>query len=162
MKKNSLLFFNIICFLTGGIFGFCSKIYLEKRKKECCQEKVDKFKGYYNILNLWLGLKQEGKSLEKYFIDNGYKTVAIYGMGEMGNHLYEELKDSNIVKVLYGIDKNTASDHSGLEIRDLDDDLDVVDVVVVTATFAYKEIKEDIEKRLNSKIVSLDDVILEV
>lgn len=43
---------------------------------------------FYDILNQWLMLKQEDKSLEKYFVENNISSVAIYGMGEMFNRLY--------------------------------------------------------------------------
>lgn len=120
--------------------------------------KVDKFKGYYNLLNQWLMIKQEGKSLDEYFEKNGYKTVAIYGMGEMGNRLYEELKNTNI-EVKYAVDKNATSLYSELEVKELEDLLPEVDVVVVTATFAFNEISEKISDKFACPIISLEDVV---
>ena len=43
----------------------------------------------FKILNKWLNLNHDGKSLQKYFDDNYIKTVAIYGMGELGKRLYD-------------------------------------------------------------------------
>ncbi len=120
---------------------------------------IDKFKGYYNILNQWLALKQEGKSLEQYFVENAYKTIAIYGMGEMGNHLYNELKNSEKVDVKYAIDKNAVNIYSQLEVIELEEDMPKVDVVVVTATFAFDEIEKELSSNIDYPIVSLDDVV---
>lgn len=123
--------------------------------------KVDKFKGYYNMLNQWLILRQKGETLEKYFRDNGFKTIAIYGMGEMGNRLYDELCNTEI-EVKYAIDKAVGSHFfSELDVRDIDSALDEVDAVIVTATFAFDEISEKLENRINCPIISLNDVVFE-
>lgn len=121
-------------------------------------EKVDKFKSYYNMLNQWLIIKQEGRTLEKYFLDNGYRTIAIYGMGEMGNRLYDELKDSSI-EVKYAIDKNADSTYAEIEVMGLEDDLAEVDAVVVTAVFAFNTIEDELTDKLLFPLISLEDVI---
>ena len=112
------------------------------------------------MLNQWLCIKQEGKSLDEYFKENNYKTVAIYGMGEMGNRLYDELKNTDI-EVKYAIDKNASSTYSELDVKEIDDELPEVDVVVVTATFAFDDIVEDIQDKFVCPIVSLEDVVYE-
>ena len=78
MKKGTI---GILGTLVGAVAA--ASITKSKTNKTVTQknEKVDKFKGYYNMLNQWLCLKQEGKNLNEYFDNNGYKTVAIYGMG---------------------------------------------------------------------------------
>lgn len=163
MKKG---LFGILGLVTGAAAGFAGDRYLISKGNDRIQGKVDKFKGYYNILNQWLILKQEGKSLEKYFTDNNYKTIAIYGMGELGNRLYEELKDSSEVELKYGIDNNAASTYSEMEVISLDEyeeaDTDDVDVIIVTATFAFDEIEEKLSDIVNCDIVSLDDVVFDV
>ena len=113
------------------------------------------------MLNQWLILKQEGKSLIEYFNKNGYKSVAIYGMGEMGNRLYDELKDSEI-ELKYAIDKNAAGTYSELNVIGKDDDFPEVDVLVVTATFAFDEIEDELSGKVDWPIVSLEDVVYEI
>ncbi len=158
MKKGGVAVFST---LIGAVAGFAGSSYLGNKKVEQKAEKVDKFKGYYNMLNQWLILKQEGKTLEKYFLDNGYKTIAIYGMGEMGNRLYDELKGTS-VEVKYAIDKNAASTYSELTVIDPDDDYEPVDAVIVSAIFAFDEIEEQLSGKLDCPIVSLEDVVYEV
>ena len=93
MKKGLL---TVLGTVLGAVAGGAAIGNIEGRKIKSQEKEVEKYRAYYNMLNQWMVLKQEGKSLEKYFIDNGYKTVAIYGMGEMGNRLYEELKGTSI------------------------------------------------------------------
>lgn len=142
---------------AGGMAA--NKIFRLKETKK--DGKIDKFKGYYQLLNQWLILKQEGKLLDKYFVDNGYKTVAIYGMGEMGNRLYDELKNSEEVQVKYAVDQNKASIYSELELLAMEDEMPEADVIVVTATFAFYEIEKELSEKVAFPIVSLEDIVLE-
>ena len=158
MKKGVV---GVLGAVAGVVVGAAAVNKLSGNTVEAKSEKADKFKGYYNMLNQWLILKQEGKSLETYFTDNGYKTVAIYGMGEMGNRLYEELKDTT-VEVKYAVDKNAMGIYSELEIVDNENTFSPVDVMVVTATFAFDEIENELQDKIDCPIVSLDDVVYEV
>ena len=160
MKKR---LFSVISLIVGAAAGFVCCSYLDWNKLNSVQKKVDKFKEYYNILNQWLILKQEGNSLEKYFIENKYKTVSIYGMGEIGNRLYEELKDSSKIEVKYGIDNNASDTYSELEVLSLEEYTDLaaddIDVIVVTATFAFDDIKKSLSELLDCNIISIEDVV---
>lgn len=154
MKKRTAVLTTVLGGLTGAVVT--GKIV--GKEVQTKGEKINKFKGYYSMLNQWLALKQKGKSLAEYFVSNEYKEMCIYGMGEMGNRLYDELKNTEI-KVKYAIDKDAASTYSELDVKEIDDDLPEVDVVVVTATFAFDDIVEDIQDKFSCPIVSLEDVV---
>lgn len=158
MKKGFVATLGVVVgAVIGG--GVTSKVCHENINEK--NLKVDKFKGYYNMLNQWLVLKQKGQSLEKYFVDHNYKVIAIYGMGEMGNRLYDELKNTSI-EIKYAVDKEAANTYSELEVLDKDVDFENVDAMVVTATFAFSEIEEELQKKVEFPIVSLEDVVYEV
>ncbi len=125
--------------------------------------KKDKFRLYYDAMNQWLVLKNAGKGLEDYFANNGYKNIAIYGMGELGNRLYEELTGSDKVEVKYAIDKNSGYLYEGdLSIVSIENELEMVDVIVVTAIFDFESIQETLSKKIQYPIVSLEEVVFEV
>lgn len=157
MKKGMV---NVLSTILGATVGAVVAKKIAGKKVEEKMGKIDKFKRYYNMLNQWLILKQEGQSLEKYFTDNGYKTLAIYGMGEMGNRLYEELKNTSI-EIKYAIDKNASGKYADIDVKDLEDELEVVDVVVVSAIFVYGEIVEELGSVIDFPIISLEDVVYE-
>ena len=56
-------------------------------------------------LKRWLENRNANKTLVDYFHRYGYKTIAIYGAGDLGRLLYEEIKNSDI-QVKYFIDRN--------------------------------------------------------
>lgn len=158
MGKGTIAVFST---LIGAAAGALGVNYLKEKEVEKKKVKVDKFKGYYNMLNQWLILKQEGKCLCEYFKANNYKVIAIYGMGEMGSRLYDELKNSDIT-VKYAVDKNAASTYSELEVIEPENEFEEVDAIVVTATFAFDEIETELRDKVDFPIISLEDVVYEI
>lgn len=147
--------------VVGAIAGAVAVGKVQKESVSTSSQYSDRYRDYYSMLIHWLGLKQEGKSLDQYFVNNNYKKVAIYGMGEMGSRLYEELKNSDKIEVAYAIDQNADNLYSELEIIKKEDDYPEADVIVVTATYAFDDIAESVSEKVDYKIVSLEDVIYE-
>lgn len=114
----------------------------------------------FHILNKWLQIKNRGCSLKPYFEDNFFSKVAIYGLGAIGERLYEELQSEGI-EVAYGIDQNAKNIHiNGLEMRTLEEELPMVDVVIVTP-IAFYEIEKSLYKKMSEEtiIVSIEDIV---
>lgn len=115
----------------------------------------------YMAFDQWLRIRQEGKTLVEFFEKNDYKTVAIYGMKELGERLYDELENSGIT-VKYIIDKNADTIYADVDVLTPDDELEPVDVVVVTAIYYFDEIEEMLSERVDYPVVSLEDILYEV
>lgn len=122
------------------------------------EQKLNRITAYHNILNHWWDIKNQKKSLEEYFEANDYNTIAIYGMGDLGCHLYEELKDSHI-NILYAIDKGICAEKVKVKMVRLNEELLEVDAIIVTPVHFYNEIKEQLEKKVSCPIISLEDVV---
>ena len=139
MKKG---FIAVLGSLAGAAAGAAAVKKFSQQKVEVKDKKVDKFKSYYNMLNQWLTIRQEGGSLSEYFDKNDFVKIAVYGLGEMGSRLIDELKGTK-TEIVYGIDKNIENAFSGVQVYSLENvPMDEkVDVVVVTAVFAFDEIK---------------------
>lgn len=156
MKRT---FFELV---VGGIIGAVA-VWIAKFKsysKEIEQKdwRINKFKNYFDVTNEWIRLRNQGRRLEEFFLKNQWSNIAIYGMGELGNRLVEELKDSSIT-IKYGIDKNVDRVDGGIEIKKLEEKLFPVDVIVITPFFMYKEIEEELMELVNYPIVSIEDVV---
>ena len=160
-KKGMVVFMRKRFFIgtaLGVPLGFWGKMVLDSKILKINDKKTDKFKKYYILLDQWLSMKQTKTDITGYFKENGYEKIAIYGMGELGNRLYDELKDTDIY-VAYGIDKNNKTSYPGLKIYSLEDDFENADVIVVTAIFAYSIIKKELAEKTNIPVISLEDVI---
>lgn len=113
------------------------------------------------MFNQWLILKQEGKTIEKYFAENGFRRIAVYGMSYAGERLIDDLKGTE-VEVAYGIDRNADRIFSEVEIVNVEDTLQPVDAVVVTAIYNFDEIEEKLSELMDCPIISLEDIIYEI
>lgn len=158
MKKGLV---SVLSMATGIVLGAIAIDKVKEKTLEHKQSGQDRYKAYYNMLNQWIELKQKGIPLERYFNEYGYQSIAIYGMGEMGNRLYEELKDTNI-EVKYAVDQNTDCTDLELKVVDKDSISEKADVMVVTAVYAYQEIEEELQSKVTFPIVALDDIIYEL
>lgn len=170
-KKNGYGFLEAVqrVMETCNANNFDAKKVWNNIEKQCGLQKTDeekiallndlnKFRSYYRLLDRWMGLKERGETLEKYFLENGYQKVIIYGFAALGKHLYEELKNSQI-EVVCALDRRQGLFYEGLKVQDVSEEIPECDVIVVTAVSEYSEIEKKLRKRIEKKIISLQEVI---
>lgn len=63
---------------------------------------------------------------------------------------------------MYAIDAKGEELNSNIEVYTLDDEIPEADVIVVTATFDYEDIRKKLEEKVACEIISIDDVVYEV
>lgn len=156
MKKQFLSHF--LCTMTGMVcsVGYLKKKYDQKHQKEA--ETTEKMQLYFSLLNQWLILKIDGVSLEKYFIDNNIKTIAIYGFGEIGKRFYEDIKKSSI-NVQYVVDQSADTIKDEIPLLKKTDVLEKVDALIVTATYYFDEIEGEMSQKIDFPVISLEEII---
>lgn len=149
----------ILSTLVGGAVGAVAIKQKDQKVQKLQNDRIDKFYDYFHLVNQWLLLKHEGKSLVQYFENNGYKNIAVYGTGELFSRLQEELRGSNI-NIVYGMDRKADKIYVDIEVLSLDDEWrDDVDAVVVTPIFMFDELEEMIMDRMDCPVVSLEEVV---
>ena len=154
-NKLSKIFAIILAVISATAIWKC---YLNKRN-DITSVGVDRFEIGYHIFNNWLKIKNQGKSLKAYFEDNELKSVAIYGMGGLGERLFEDLKTLDI-NVVYAIDRMAGVKHiEGLHIIGIEDELKDVDAIIVTPVQDFYSIERILEEKTDSEIISLEDII---
>jgi lactate dehydrogenase-like 2-hydroxyacid dehydrogenase len=122
------------------------------------KEENTKFKEFNELLLMWLQDYQDGRRVVDFFRKNDYKSVAIYGFGDLGATLASELEGTD-VEVEYVIDRAADFVYTELKVFRPEDSLPDVDVVVVTAIHYFDDIKSYMEKRISCPIVSMETVI---
>lgn len=111
-------------------------------------------------MNQWVKVKQEGRNLSEYFRQCGYKKIAIYGMGYIGETLLNELKGTE-TEVLYGIDRNASSTYANIDVVSLSDEFKPVDAIVVTVIDSFEMVSERVQEKINCPILSIIDVVFD-
>lgn len=133
---------------------------IKEEKKEETYKKSKRLEAQYNLLNRWITLGESGITLEQMLKEKGYKSVAIYGLSDIGGHIYHALEKSDI-KVCYGVDRVLSGQYEEIQIKKPMDDLETVDVMIVTALMDYSEIRKSLEKRVDFPIVSIEEIFYE-
>ena len=155
----------ILSSITGMIVGVAIEASTIGKMQSNSLAKVEdnyaKFSEFYSILLQWLQVRHDGKTLVDFFKKNGYRTVAIYGMKEMGEALLNELEGTEI-EVKYSIDRDADNIYATIDVYKPTDELETVDVVVVTATHYYDLIADEMSSKFSCPIISLEDVVWEI
>ena len=160
MRKSNwiILIKATIIGMVGGIY-VCAKALRSDHGNML--SKLRRADDYYHVLVQWMRNKYNGNRLSNYFIKHGYSKVAIYGMGEIGDLLYEELLAEGF-KVEYSIDQIGGSHIKELRGYTLKDELPEVDAIVITPIFAMDSICNSLQNKTNAKLVSLKEIIYDL
>lgn len=144
--------------LTGGYYiGHKYCLLLESAR---CQAR--KNLAIIRLYDVWMMAKENSKGIDGYLSEKDISSIAIYGMDYRGIRLFHELKDTSVI-IRYGMDRNPQTRIAGLDILHPDDvKSGNVDAVVVTAVFAFDEIKKDLEKRGFIRVISLDEILYDL
>lgn len=158
MKKGMIA---VISAMLGA--GAAAVAVQKKRVQdvEAKKELSDKHLKMFKMMDRWVEIKQEGRNLAEYFVENGYQKVIVYGMHYAGKRLVEELKNTNI-QVVCGIDKKAQSIFADIDVITKDDLIPETDVIVVTAISFFDEIENEMKDKVDCPIVSLEDVVYEL
>lgn len=154
--------------LAGGVAAIAKYGLGKKSTAEKGNGKTARLNSYYTVLSQWLINRNEEKDISAYLKKDNISSVAIYGMGTLGELLYQELKESE-VKVSYFVDKKAKELCYGLDdlpivgIDELSGCTDRVDVIIITPVFDYDAVAEGIEAAgVDIPLKSLEDIIFDM
>lgn len=120
---------------------------------------LSKYKQFTKLLSKWVSINSSSNGVSEYLLKKGYSIIAIYGYGQIGKLLYQELQNSNC-KVEYIIDRNENVKEKGICIYHEIENLKKVDIVIVTAMAYYEEISRELWEKSRLLSISLEDVIM--
>lgn len=125
---------------------------------ELKEYRISKFKSYFNLLNVWKSIENKNKNIDSFFEFNRIKKIAIYGFGELGKRLYDDIMRRNSLEIVYAIDKKKIN-NTFIDVKTMEDELPEVDAIIVSAIMDFEEICKVLEKKVSCPIISLDEVI---
>ena len=157
MKKKLLELLNIL--LGAGIIFLSIKQFW--KTKTSVKGSSDKMTVYYRLMDKWMRLKEENRLISDYMQQHGLKTIAIYGLGDIGKHLEKELEKSQVT-VKYAIDRAGAYLTIDLDVYSPESELPPVDAVIVTPVMEYNDICKNLKKKVSCPVLSVLDIIHEM
>ena len=129
--------------------------------KRGIENEIKKIKQKYELVFHWLEIEISNKDIIDFFYDRSVKSVAIYGMNDLGYMLYKKLVNSE-VNVKYAIDNGIITlGRDEIKTVYIDDILEPVDMIIVAAIYQYESdcIKKVIEQRISTQVISLEELI---
>lgn len=125
------------------------------------QESYEVVKRNHDCFDRWLALLENNVNISDYLKKYNVQTVAIYGFGYLGKHLITQIERSGI-KIEYLIDRMAATlRHPQYKIFTLENPLPKVDAVVITPIVPFYEIYEELKKKVDARIFSIEEMIFE-
>lgn len=121
------------------------------------ENELQKFKVFYNLLVDWL-MEADSEVVQNWCTNNQITEVIIYGYAELGKILEKQLIKCG-VKVAYILDQKITQTCSEVFIYKPGNE-NIRDIpVIVTAIYYYDSIKNELEERGYTKIVSLQSIV---
>ena len=109
--------------------------------------------------NKWLNLNLKGYHIKNYFQDRGIKSIAIYGMGQIGLNLFEELKNSSVETECF-IDRFADRLNAPIKIIGLDQNPITCKTIITTVWISEDQLRKDYACLTDEyEIISLFDII---
>ena len=113
------------------------------------------------IMFEWFRLKNRNIQISTYLCEQGYCEIAIYGMGNLGECLYEDLLSTNI-KVKYAIDRSAVDFNGEIPIYRLEDNLEKVDLVIISILSDNEYIIEELRNKINCSVITIYQLLLQM
>ena len=133
---------------------------LYKKHKECKMLRLSQqnTEAKLRCLREMIRLSEKNINIADYFVKHEYNRVIIYGMGILGQPLLSQL--NGMVEVVCAIDRRKINDVS-IPVIGINDEIPEADVIVITAVSEIDQIKEQLEKVTDCRIVTIKEVILD-
>lgn len=172
-KKNGYAYLEILCRVKERINSteadiipkftrlVSRDVYAESLTNEL-QDRTNKLKFYVNIMDAWMFLWEQKRSVADFLKRYSYDKVAVYGLGVLGKHLIFELLQKNI-EIVYTIDRNECLLYPGIPNYPLKEGLPSVDAIIVTAVYEFEDIWKAIRNyKVEGSILSLAEMVYEI
>lgn len=133
-------------------------LWNQKLESEKWKTQVYRKNSFYQLMRNWMQLKLNGGSIEKRLMEAGYYSVAIYGVGNHGRMLYEDLRDTKI-SVKYFIDQQKKEGLGEVPVYSLEKELPDVDAIIITPYLEFASIQQMLQDKTRSKMIPLNALV---
>lgn len=103
------------------------------------------------------------ENLTRYFSMNGYRNIAVYGVGKLGTLLLRNIDTAKLESICI-IDKNETAGFAGIEKIDLEGlaDRKEIDMVLVTPLLDYPQIEVQICSICEIPVISAKELMCDM
>lgn len=153
----------IISLLVFIIILMILQICILKRKTQIDMRQLKKMDSLFKLENLMLVQFIKGNSVHKKLEEMGIKTVSIYGMGEVGERIMEDiLLNSSSISLIYGIDCNAELLNMAIPIHTLRNAVNQKkpDLIILSTYSDNGALRKEIEIEMNCRVVNIGELLV--
>lgn len=112
-----------------------------------------------NIMCLWTKNKYKyGRDIDELLNERGYKRVAVYGIGDIGECIINSLIRSNKIDLCCGIDRDPSGCYvEALKVYSVNEIPENVELIIVSIPDRYDEIKESL--KVKQEVISIEELV---
>lgn len=162
-EKNGLVYLEAVRYARTHYKEYLIKVrqnemFYKRYKKEVeyYKNKMIRFEGYWKILDKLLVFKERGRAVADLLNERDIHTIIIYGIGMLGRHIAHDLSGSQ-VKIVCAIDRKISNEFE-FPVISLEEEIPEADAILVTPTYDFLQIKEQLKKNTQISILSIEDI----
>lgn len=114
---------------------------------------------YNDILLKWIAMLKQGKSIADYLIKNRIFKVSVWGLGNVGNMVIEELKESKIEILSVILTKPYTLQVAGIPVVGKYDIPKQTEMIIVIPVYDFGRIYEGIKDRCDCIVMGIGELI---
>ncbi len=158
INPNDIVDMNWVCSRYHSV-DLDYEYYMSTNYEDYSNNLADKYWVLFSMMKDWCLILQKGRRVADYLIEKKFKKIAIYGLGDIGEALYNEIKKSSI-DIVCGIDKSEFYLTEGISVISPEDEIPGnIDAIIVTPVMSYEDIYKLLKNKTEAKILSLEDII---
>ena len=116
----------------------------------------------FQLLNQWMRLRNRGVHIHEFFSCMGLRKISIYGMGELGRLLLEELGEDKETEIVFGIDQRSDTDLN-IPVYHLEDIPFIPEAIVISLVNMTDETEDRIfELYGDLPVFTIEEVLFEL
>lgn len=117
---------------------------------------TDKMKYYFFFMIEWMKKKNKKRTISDFLKSRGISSVSVYGYGDIGELLCEELSQDGI-DIVSVIDRNKRDGNYCFLTPD--DDIPQCDAIVVTPFLEIETIEGFLKSKVDYPVISIEDIV---
>lgn len=121
------------------------------------------YNGWFMFLLSWYDVREQGIDISGYFDSNGFRNIAVYGVGEIGRRVISDFQNCGI-HIACCIDRMQLESYNGIPcILPNQVPEEQLDVIVVTPVDFYNEIEKSLmDSGASCLVISVDEIYAEL
>lgn len=139
--------------------GWLSNAYIDLQIEHMEKENAEKKKA--RIFYEWMQLMQKNIVISEYFIRNNIPRIIMYGIGQFGKLLIEDLRTVDIEIESIWVTDRVDKDYQGIDIETPDTKESKKDYPIVVTSVGYEEeiCVKLVEQGVKNRIIKMEDIL---